>query len=244
MGFGIGMIGFGRFGRLAVRYLSPHALVAVHDPAADPADIAAAGAEPAELASAAASDAVILAVPISGLERVLEEIRPHLKPASLVVDVCSVKELPIRWMLEALPPEVEILGTHPMFGPDSAAQVLEGRKIVLCPVRIEAQRLARIKNLLNVEGLVVLETTPEEHDRQIAVSLGLTHFIGRALAEFGAAEQPIDTEGYKRLLAILEVVTHDSWQLFEDMHRYNRHSPETRSRFMQALEYTEAKLRQ
>jgi prephenate dehydrogenase len=155
-----------------------------------------------------------------------------------------VKQEPIQWMLEIIPPAVEILGTHPMFGPDSAAQSLDGHKIVLCPVRIEEKRFARIKNLLGAQGLVVLETNPEEHDRQIAVSLALTHFIGRALAEFGAAEQPIDTEGYKRLLAILDVVTHDSWQLFKDMHRFNCFSAGIRDRFMQALKNAEAKLRQ
>jgi len=52
----------------------------------------------------------------------------------------------------------------------------------------------------------VIETSAFEHDRQIAVSLGLTHFIGRALAETEARPQDIDTEGYRRLLKILEVV--------------------------------------
>ena len=49
-------------------------------------------------------------------------------------------------------------------------------------------------------GLVVIESTPEDHDKQIAVSLALTHFIGRALSEFGAGPLEIDTEGYSRLL--------------------------------------------
>jgi len=48
----------------------------------------------------------------------------------------------------------------------------------------------------------VIEASPSEHDRQIAVSLALTHFIGRSLAGMGAKPQDIDTEGYKRLLHI------------------------------------------
>jgi prephenate dehydrogenase len=51
----------------------------------------------------------------------------------------------------------------------------------------------------------------------------------------GARPQEIDTEGYQRLLRILEVVEHDTWQLFEDMNRFNPHAAEIRQRFMQAL---------
>ena len=63
--------------------------------------------------------------------------------------------------------------------------------------------------------------TAREHDEQIATSLALTHLIGRTLSESGATQLDIDTEGYKRLLHILEVVERDTWQLFTDMHHYN-----------------------
>lgn len=45
----------------------------------------------------------------------------RLKRSTLFVDVLSVKEFPKRLLLRALPPEVDILCTHPMFGPDSGA---------------------------------------------------------------------------------------------------------------------------
>jgi prephenate dehydrogenase len=159
-----------------------------------------------------------------------------------VADVCSVKVYPVEWMTAALPPSVSLLATHPMFGPDSAAQSLHDRKIVLCNVRIADARYQRVKVYLTGKGLNVIETTPGEHDRQIAVSLSLTHFIGRALEEFGARELIIDTEGYKRLLHILGVVTHDTWQLFMDMHQYNPYARENRHAFMSAMARLERKL--
>ena len=238
----IGVIGFGRFGRLMARYLALDGKVRVWDPAAAAQEVLSTGAEPADLATAAQSDIVIPAVPMSRFQKVLTEVKPHLKTGSLVVDVCSVKEQPVRWM-QAVPAGVDILGTHPMFGPDSAADSLKGRKIVLCRVRLSAERFAKIKNYLDSKGLAVIETSPAEHDRQIAVSLALTHFIGRALAGMGAKQQDIDTEGYRRLLRILEVVENDTWQLFEDMNRFNPHAAEVRRRFMQALAEIEAKLR-
>jgi prephenate dehydrogenase len=169
-------------------------------------------------------------------------MRPHLTSTRLIADVCSVKEQPVRWMLELLPPQVGILGSHPMFGPDSAAESLQGRKIVLCPVRISPRRYAAIRRYLTCKGLVVMEASPTEHDRQIAVSLALTHFIGRSLAEMGAKPQDLDTEGYRRLLHILEVVENDTWQLFADMTRYNRYAEEVRRSFIKAMQSVERRI--
>ena len=242
MNCSIGIIGFGRFGRLMAHYLSPDCQVRAHDPGVRPESISSAGAALAAIGDVCRCDIVILAVPISQLQTVLCAIRPHLPPGSLVVDVCSVKEQPVRWMKELLPETVDILGTHPMFGPDSAADSLEGRKIVLCPVRIDKKRFEQVKHYLNSMGLVLIEASAEEHDRQIAVSLALTHTIGRSLAQFGAQPQAIDTEGYRRLLRILEVVENDTWQLFEDMNRYNPYAQDAREAFITAMHAIEEKL--
>ena len=129
-----------------------------------------------------------------------------------------------------------------MFGPDSAADSLKNRKIVLCNVTTEIATYQKIQNYLLAKGLDVIEVSPQEHDRQIAISLSLTHFIGRTLAEFGAGPLKIDTEGYQRLTHTLEVVEHDTWQLFEDMHRFNPYAKETRENFMDAMRRIDDKL--
>ncbi|MBI5579630.1 MAG: prephenate dehydrogenase/arogenate dehydrogenase family protein [Deltaproteobacteria bacterium] len=239
----IGIIGFGRFGRLMARYLSSDCQVLAHDPGVRPEAMASVGAVPAAIEGVCRSDIVILAVPISHLQGLLSAIRPHLQQESLVIDVCSVKEQPVRWMQELLPETVDILGTHPMFGPDSAADSLDGRKVVLCPVRIGDRRFEKVKHYLGAKGLVLIETSAEDHDRQIAVSLALTHTIGRSLAQFGAQPQVIDTEGYKRLLRILEVVENDTWQLFEDMNRYNPYARNARQAFIAAMNAIDGRLR-
>ncbi|MCF8051475.1 MAG: prephenate dehydrogenase/arogenate dehydrogenase family protein [Desulfobacterales bacterium] len=238
----IGVFGFGRFGKLMVRYLADDFPVVVRDAGKMAEQIAVAGARPATIEETAKQKIVILSVPISTLEETLHRVRPHLCDDALVVDVSSVKVLPDRWMAEHLPAGVSYLPTHPMFGPDSAADSLEGKKIVLCPGRIEQRRYESIRSYLKEKGLEVIETTPEEHDRQIAVSLAMTHFIGRSLSRFGAAPLAIDTEGYKRLLHILEVVENDTWQLFSDMNRYNPFAEEVRKRFKKAMGEIERKL--
>lgn len=232
----IGILGFGRFGKLMVQYLARDFDVVVHNRSDNARAIMASGAKPVSLEVACRQKMVILSVPISVLRGTLETIAPMLAPDSLVIDVCSVKEYPVKLMKELLPEQVSILATHPMFGPDSAAHVLKGRKIVLCGERISETAYGKIKSYLVSKGLTVIETSPEDHDRQIAVSLALTHFIGRSLADFGATPLDVDTEGYQRLLHVLGVVENDTWQLFEDMNTYNPYAAESRSAFMEAVQ--------
>jgi prephenate dehydrogenase len=238
----IGIIGFGRFGRLMSRYLAVDFDVLVYDSGGNALEIEKIGATAASFERVCQEGIVILPVPISVFKETLVKIRPLIREDALVVDVCSVKAYPVSLMKKILPGSVSILATHPMFGPDSAADSLEGRKIVLCPERIEQERYQKIKSFMDQKGLHTIEATPDEHDRQISISLALTHFIGRTLSEFGAQPLAIDTEGYKRLLHVLEVVENDTWQLFVDMHRYNPHARKHRAEMIAAINRVNSKL--
>jgi len=231
----IGIIGFGRFGKLSARYLSTDFSVAVSTRSDKEEAIKACGARPVSFETACRQPIVILCMPISAMRDTLRQVSPLLRKDALVVDVCSVKVYPVQWMRELLPASVSILPTHPMFGPDSAANSLKGCKIVLCPERIDSDRYEKIRAWLERQGLVIIKATAQEHDEKIAVSLSLTHFIGRSLSAFGARDLDIDTEGYKRLMHILGVVSHDTWQLFEDMHTFNPYAKQKRQAFIDAM---------
>jgi len=240
----IGIIGFGRFGKLASHYLAKDFEVFVHTRADKASEISRTGAQTASLETVCQQDIVIPCVPISVFKNFLNDIAPLIKPDALVIDVCSVKEYPVRCMKEILPDTVSILATHPMFGPDSASNSLVGRKICLCKVKIEEKKYRKIRKYLFSKSLVVIEATASEHDQQIATSLALTHLIGRTLSESGATPLDIDTEGYKRLLHILEVVERDTWQLFTDMHHYNSYARKKRIEFMEVMQDISSRLEQ
>ncbi len=240
----IGIIGFGRFGKLVSHYLSQDLDVFVYNRSDKSSEIADTGAQPASLETVCRQDIVIPCVPISTFRANLKTIAPLLKPDALVIDVCSVKEYPVQWMSKELPESVSILATHPMFGPDSAADSLQDRKICLCRVRVPEEQYHKVKTYLASKGLIVIEATAREHDEQIATSLSLTHLIGRTLSQCGASPLDIDTEGYKRLLRILEVVERDTWQLFQDMHHYNPYAKKKRMEFIQIMEDINSKLEQ
>ena len=223
-------------------YLARDLDVYVYNRSDKDAEIAGTGAHPAPLDMVCRQKIVIPCVPISTFKENLKTIAPLLEPGAVVIDVCSVKEYPVQWMLEELPESISILATHPMFGPDSAADSLQDRKICLCQVRVPDAQYQKIKKYLTSKGLIVIEATAREHDEQIATSLSLTHLIGRSLSECGAKPLDIDTEGYKRLIHILEVVERDTWQLFQDMHRYNPYAKKKRIEFMEIMQEINSRL--
>lgn len=234
----IGIIGFGRLGKLLCKYIAQDADVLVYEKFPNDKtvlEITKMGAKGASLKEVCDCPIVIPFVPISQFENTIIEIKNLLKKGTLVVDVCSVKTYPIDIMKKHLPEHVQILGTHPMFGPDSAKNSLFGCKIVVCPVRIEKGLCSDILNYLNAHGLKVIESSADKHDEEISHSLLLTHFIGRTLMELGTTELAIDTKGYRRLMKILETVENDSWQLFVDMNKYNPYSKTTRKEFLDSL---------
>ncbi|HXS99921.1 MAG TPA: prephenate dehydrogenase/arogenate dehydrogenase family protein [Elusimicrobiota bacterium] len=237
-----GLIGFGRIGRLLVRHFARDAKIRVYDHKLDARAVRALGAVPATLAEACAQEVVVLCVPIGAFEALTRRIKGLVRPGALVVDVCSVKEHPVRAMKRHLPKSVSLLATHPNFGPDSAADSLKGRKIVLCKVRMKDADYGGAKRALERKGLDVIEMTPREHDRRMASSLVLTHFIGRSLIAYGAKTTGVDTEGYKRLLRILETVQNDSWELFQDMNRFNAYAAPMRRRFLAAMRATDRRV--
>lgn len=238
----LGIIGFGRIGRLLVRYWAKDFSIYVFEPKSRDKEILAMGGIASSLEEVCRQDVVIVCVPIRDFEKVLRLMEGHLGAGALVMDVCSVKEYPVRLMRQILPKSTEILATHPTFGPDSAAQSLKGQKIVLCKVRIGARRYARIKNIFKGKGLEVVEMSPKAHDREMAATLVLTHFIGRSLIGFGARRRAIETEGYKRLMHILQTVQNDSWELFEDMNKYNAFAGKVREKFIESLKAINGKL--
>ena len=107
--------------------------------------------------------------------------------------------------------------------------------MVVCPLRQKDETLEVIKSVFADLKLKIIETTPEDHDRQAAKSLSLVHFIGRGLEGVDFKKQEITTLGFERLLAVCETVSNDTWQLFYDMQRYNPYADEVRKGFMEAL---------
>jgi len=231
----IGVYGLGRFGSFYAGLLSRLGTVQVWSRNAERQPPPGVSRAPDE-GRLCRLPVLVLCVAISALGEVLRRIAPLLAPGTLVMDTCSVKAEPARWMQELLPPGVHILATHPMFGPDSARASLAGLPMILCPVRCPPELTERWRGMFAGLGLCVRQMDPDEHDREAAFTQGLTHYIGRVLAELHLRPSAIASVGYRKLLEIIEQTCNDSWQLFFDLQRHNPHTREMRRELARSLQ--------
>ncbi len=238
----LAIIGFGRFGQFMAGVLREHFDVCAYNPR-DKSKIAAKlgiGYEPS-LEKAASRDIVVLSMPISALEDILRRIAPHLKPGALVLDVCSVKREPVELMSRLLPEHVDVIGTHPLFGPDSSKVCdgggydVSGRKVAVCPVRTKKWNVDEVCKFLRKLGLVTYVVTADEHDRQMAVAQGLTHYIALGLMKMDVGRQELTTPNFDALLSVVERLSGDADVLLRDIQVMNHYAIDQRKRFRKVL---------
>lgn len=123
------------------------------------------------------SDIIIISVPIKSTIPVIREITPFIKEGKLLMDLTSLKVGPINEMLKS---KADVLGAHPLFAPSIGD--VRGQTIILCPQRISNNELyQKVNFILTNRGANIVEMTPEEHDKMMAVIQGLTHFSAIAL---------------------------------------------------------------
>lgn len=130
------------------------------------------------------SDIVIVAVPLHVTVDVIQGLVPHLLPEQLLMDLSSLKAVPLREMLRS---RASVIGLHPMFG--GRISSFHGQTLVACPARVDPAAWDQLKGLFTREGIRVKETSGEEHDRMMAIIQVLFHLTtmltGRVLRDMG-----------------------------------------------------------
>ena len=234
----IGIIGLGRFGRFAAELLKRDFKVSVYDrKRITPPP----GIQFHPLKVVASKPILVFCIPISQLELTCEAVKPFLFPGQLVLDTCSVKVFAVSVMRRILPRFVEILATHPLFGPDSASRGIRGLRIAVCPVR--CSRLAKIQWYLESKGLRVIVTTPQIHDREMAKTQALYHFLARGVANLHITPGMLSTPGPARLFEDFKDVQNDSLELFTDLQTHNRYAAQIRRKLLTSLGGMDRELR-
>ncbi len=228
----IGIYGTGRFGRFWATALAQHARVITYSRTPREAPD---GCVAGSLADIGACDAVMLCVAISAVDDALHALVPHLGSRVTVMDTCSVKVEPTDAMMNIVPEHNPVIGTHPMFGPDSAPNGVSGLPFVYTPMRGPVQILDRFREFFAGMGLRVIDMSADEHDRAAAMTQGVTHLLGRLLADMGVEASPIATVGYRKLLEVVEQTCNDPYQLFVDLQQRNPYTLQMRERLLESL---------
>ncbi|MEN8189648.1 MAG: prephenate dehydrogenase/arogenate dehydrogenase family protein [Thermodesulfobacteriota bacterium] len=217
----VSVYGYGRFGKLWADILAENFHVQVFSRRGLQPEEVSPGTTICDQRTIFDCDALFFCVAISSFEEVLKQSAPYCKKETVFFDTCSVKVFPAGWMKKYLPEESSIIATHPMFGPDSYRKTTRKLPMVMCNISTAPTIFADWNDYFTSRSMQVEVMTPEKHDETIAYSQGITHYIGRVLAELQLRPSSIDTHGYRHLLEIIEQTCNDSRQLFFDLLHFN-----------------------
>jgi prephenate dehydrogenase len=225
----VGIIGMGQFGRFMSSHLEKQMTVVRYTRHDNPEILTV-------------CDAVIFTVPYNGLLDAILRVKPYIQKNACIIDVTSVKQKPIA-LLKKHFKRHQILGTHPVFGPQSGANGIEGLPMVVCNVSCDNKTYTSILHFLKKTlQLQVIEQTPKEHDHQMAQIQALTHFVGRALVNLDIPSFSTNTKSYAQLLELKNLLQFDSWELFATIQNTNPEAKKVRKKFLKELLSLEAKL--
>lgn len=231
----IGVYGLGRFGTFWAKELAKHDNNVVGYSRSPKSEI-----ENVKIVSedeCLSQSIIYICVTISSFEKVIQLISDKIKPGSTVIDTCSVKIHPANLMKKYLPKDVNYIASHPMFGPDSGKNGVQGLPMVIYPLNCPTSLYKEICDNLKDWNLNLLEMSPDAHDREAAWSQGITHFVGRVLDELALQPTELATTGYNRLMSIVEQTCNDPLQLFYDLQRYNPYAKQMRMGLKGSLDY-------
>ncbi len=122
-------------------------------------------------------DVVVISVPISVTYEIIKKVGPLVSKDSLLMDLTSVKKMPIKAMLKYS--DAEVVGLHPLFGVDIDHG--QPKKVAICGGRGEFGK-RWVSELLNKTGFETIFLDPEEHDKIMGIVQGVNHFQTMCLA--------------------------------------------------------------
>jgi prephenate dehydrogenase len=168
----------------------------------------------------AEADIVIVATPIDIAPVTIREVSRHLKHGAVLFDIASIKRDVVKALEEAKVYGIHVLSLHPMFG--SGIKSLRGKNMIIVPVGREPPITDAVSKLFTEEGAqVYIAESAEIHDRMIALTLSLPHFInlvfGRVLSSLGVNVNEVKKYGGTTFLLQL-LIAESVYQQDPDMY--------------------------
>jgi len=161
-------------------------------------------------------DYVLLCTPTKNTPEIIRLISKEMKRDSYLIEISSHKAKTAQTLLKT-PSKINPICIHPMFGP--SIKNIAGKNVIIVPIKDAQKELTVTKLLFPGANFVTIDAA--EHDKKIAVILGLTHLINIAFANILAKDDQISlTEKmagttFKAQRIIAESILTESAELIE-----------------------------
>lgn len=192
--------------------------------------------------AARSCDVVVISIPVEKTLRMIQRIGPLVPKDALLMDLTSVKQAPVKSMLQHS--RSQVVGVHPLFGPRAGGG--DGPfTVAVCRGRGESG-LCWIRDRLQDQGYCVKEIGPAEHDRIMGVVQGANHFATLAFALFlsrsGLSHDVLErwsTPAFRSVLQRIHALLSQPDELVQGLLQGNAAAPSCVTQYGRAVEDAE-----
>ena len=132
------------------------------------------------------ADYVLLSTPTKKTPEIIRLISKEMKRDACLIDIASQKSKTAA-ALAKMPTKISPICVHPMFGPGT--KTMKNQNIISIPIKDGKKELTAAKSLFVGANFVTIDSN--EHDKKIALILGLTHLLNIAFANILAKDDKI-----------------------------------------------------
>ena len=132
------------------------------------------------------ADYVLLSTPTKKTPEIIRLISKEMKRGACLIDIASQKSKTAT-ALAKMPAKISPICVHPMFGPGT--KTMKKQNIISIPIKDGKKELTAAKSLFVGANFVTIDSN--EHDKKIALILGLTHLLNIAFANILAKDDKI-----------------------------------------------------
>jgi chorismate mutase / prephenate dehydrogenase len=181
---------------------------------------------------------IAIAAPLQTSAGILSELAT-IGTDALVFDIASIKTPLLAALQQAADAGLKVCSIHPMFGPDT--RLLSGRHVLLMDVGCK-EAVSEAGHLFAETMAEVKQIEINEHDRLVALVLGLSHAVNiaffTALTGSGISAGQlagVSSTTFKRQLDIARDVASENPDLYYEIQRLNEHGPHARQALLNAV---------
>jgi len=135
------------------------------------------------------AELVIVCTPVGQIVDHVRQVAAYCPEGTLITDTGSTKGVIVEALDTGLPRGCRFLGSHPLAGSEKQGpsyaepELFEGRVALITPTKnTRAEDFDLLEDFWESLGSVVIQLSPEEHDRALALTSHLPHAAAVALA--------------------------------------------------------------
>jgi len=133
------------------------------------------------------ADYVVLCTPTRRTPEIIRLIDKEMKRGTYLIEISSEKSKVVS-SLSKMPTKINPICIHPMFGP--GIKTIKGKNIISVPIKDAKKELTVAKSLFEGANFVTIDAA--EHDKKIAVILGLTHLMNLVFANIISKDEKMN----------------------------------------------------